>query len=61
MLHSEEGHVTEALQRPRLAAQPVVLVCIQNKACIFSINGKPQERDLDAEHSKLNHIGISGH
>ena len=26
MLLTEEGHVTVALQRPRLAAQPLVLV-----------------------------------
>ena len=61
MLLSEDGHVTVALQRPRLATQPLVLVRFENKACISSINDKAQVRNLDTEHSKLNHIFISGH
>ena len=61
MLLTEEGHVMVALQRPRLAAQPLVLVRIENKACIFSINDKAQVRNLDTAHSKLKHIFISGH
>ena len=56
MLLTEEGHVMVALQRPRLAAQPLVLVRIENKACIFSINDKAQVRNLDTAHSKLKHI-----